>query len=114
MKEPTEWCAPIVVERKKGGGIRLCVDLSRLNKFVRRELYQSSTSLEEVASIIDSKARWFTVFDATKGYHKCPLHEDSELKTIFITPLGRYAFLRAPYVVSSISEHYNSHIDEAL
>ena len=54
VKEPTEWCAPIVVEPKKGGGIRLCVDLSRLNKFVRREHYQSPTPIEEVASIVAS------------------------------------------------------------
>ena len=89
VKEPTEWCAPIVVEPKKGGGIRLCVDLSRLNKFVRRERYQSPTPIEEVASIVASDARWFTVFDAAKGYHQCPLHEDSVLKTTFITPFGR-------------------------
>lgn len=114
VTEPTEWCAPIVVEPKKDGGIRLCVDLSHLNKFVRTEQYQSPTPLEEVASITASEARWFTVFDAAKGYHQCPLHKDSVLKTTFITPFGRYAFLRAPYGVSSISDHYNRRMDEAF
>jgi hypothetical protein len=33
---PTQWCAPIVVA-PKGSGIRLCVDLSRLNDSVLRE-----------------------------------------------------------------------------
>ena len=62
---PTEWCAPIVVTPKKGGaGVRLCVDLSQLNKYVRRELYQSPTPIEEVSSIHASEACWFTVFDA--------------------------------------------------
>ncbi|XP_043191676.1 uncharacterized protein K02A2.6-like [Amphibalanus amphitrite] len=114
VTEPTEWCAPIVVEPKKEGGIRLCVDLSRLNKFVRTEQYQAPTPLEEVASIASSEAKWFTVFDAAKGYHQCPLHQDSVLKTTFITPFGRYAFLRAPYGVSSISDHYNRRMDEAF
>ena len=67
VTEPTEWCAPIVVEPKKEGGIRLCVDLSHLNKFVRTEQYQAPTALEEVASITASDAKWFTVFDAAKG-----------------------------------------------
>ncbi|KAF0307558.1 Transposon Ty3-I Gag-Pol polyprotein [Amphibalanus amphitrite] len=112
---PTEWCAPIVVTPKKGGaGVRLCVDLSQLNKFVRRERYQSPTPIEEVASIRSSEARWFTVFDALKGYHQCPLAEDSRLLTTFITPFGRFAFLRAPYGVTSISEHYNRRMDEAF
>ena len=36
--EPTDWCAPIVVTRKKNSEhIRLCVDLSHLNRFVKRE-----------------------------------------------------------------------------
>ena len=114
VTEPTEWCAPIVVEPKKNGGIRPCVDLSHLNKFVRTEQYQSPIPLEEVASITASEAKWFTVFDAAKGYHQCPLHKDSVPKTTFITPFGRYAFLRAPYGVSSISDHYNRRMDEAF
>lgn len=112
---PTEWCAPIVVAPKKdNAGIRLCVDLSRLNKYVQRELYQSPTPLEEVASITASQACWFTVFDAAKGYHQCKLSSTSQPLTTFITPFGRYAFLRAPYGVTSISEHYNRRMDEAF
>ena len=45
----------------------MCVDLSRLNKFVRREHYHSPTPLEEVASIVGTDARWFIFFDAAKG-----------------------------------------------
>ena len=115
VTEPTEWCAPIVVAPKKDGrSIRLCVDLSHLNKYVKREVYQSPTPMEEVASIIASEARWFTVFDALKGYHQCPLSADSQLLTTFVTPFGRYAYLRAPYGVTSISEHYNRRMDEAF
>ena len=39
VTEPTEWCAPIVVAKKIGTDkIRMCVDLSHLNKYVRREI----------------------------------------------------------------------------
>ena len=34
--------------------------------------------------------------------------------TTFITPFGRFKFLRAPYGISSISEHYNRRMDEAF
>ena len=56
----------------------------------------------------------FTKLDALKGYHQCPLDEESQLLTTFITPFGRYKFLRAPYGLSSISEHYNRRMDEAF
>ena len=35
VTEPTEWCSPIVVTPKKNSdSIRMCVDLSKLNRFV--------------------------------------------------------------------------------
>ena len=39
VNEPTPWCAPIVVVPKKSTGIRLCVDLTRLNDAILREQY---------------------------------------------------------------------------
>ncbi|UYV78416.1 hypothetical protein LAZ67_16001287 [Cordylochernes scorpioides] len=35
----TEWCAPTVIAGKPNGDIRLCVDLSRLNEHVQREVH---------------------------------------------------------------------------
>ena len=60
VTEPTEWCAPIVVTPKKNSDkIRICVDLSKLNKYVRRERYPSVTPAEDLAQ---AKAKFFTVF----------------------------------------------------
>ena len=59
-------------------------------------------------------AQIFTKIDAKKGYHQCPLDKESQDLTTFITPFGRFKFLRAPYGISSISEHYNRRMDEAF
>ena len=61
--------------KKVGAGLRLCVDLSHLNWYVRCEFYQAPTPAEQVASIMASEACWFTVFDAVERYHQCPLTE---------------------------------------
>ena len=115
VTELIEWCAPIVVTPKKNSDrIRMCVDLSKLNRFVRRERYPITTPAQAVADIAQSKAKYFTVFDALKGYHQCPLDEESQKLTTFITPFGRFKYLRAPYGISSISEHYNRRMDEAF
>lgn len=115
VTEPTEWCAPIVVTPKKGtDNIRMCVDLSHLNKYVRRERYQSAPPAQAVADIAADRAKIFTKLDAMKGYHQCPLDEESQPLTTFITPFGRFKYLRAPYGISSISEHYNRRMDEAF
>ena len=76
---PTEWCAPIVVTPKKDtDAIKLCVDLSHLNKYVKRERYQSATPAQAVADISAENAKIFTKLDAMKGYHQCPLDEESQ------------------------------------
>ena len=56
----------------------MCVDLSHLNKFIIREWYLSSTPAEAVADIAANKAKIFTVLDALKGYHQCPLDQSSQ------------------------------------
>ena len=44
VTKPTEWCSTIVVTPKKGTDrIRMCVNLSHLNKSVKSEQYQCST-----------------------------------------------------------------------
>ena len=49
--EPSEWCHPIVVVQKPQGGIRLCVDLSELNKSVQRPVYPTVSPKEAINSI---------------------------------------------------------------
>ena len=106
---------PIVVTPKKDSdNIRMCVDLSHLNKYVKRERYQSPTPSQAVADIPTENATIFTKLDAMKGYHQCPLDEASQDLTTFLTPFGRFKYLRAIYGISSISEHYNRRMDEAF
>ena len=108
VTEPTEWCAPIVVTPKKNSeDIRICVDFSKLNKYVQRELYSVCTPSDAIADISNKHSKYFTVFDALKGYHQCPLDATSQLLTTFMTPFGRFKFLRASFGICSISEHYN-------
>jgi len=68
----------------------MCVDLSHLNRYVKRERYQSLTPAEAIASISACQAKYFTVLDAMKGYHQCPLDQESQLFTTFIMPFGRF------------------------
>ena len=113
VTEPTEWCAPITVQPKKNGAVRLCVDLKKLNQYVVRERWQSPTPLE-VVSNLPKNAKFFTTVDAVKGYHQIPLDPDSQALTTFITPFKRYMFKRAPFGISSISEHYNRRMYEII
>ena len=111
----TEWVSPIVVAPKRGtNDIRLCVDFRRLNEFCKREYYQSPGAIECVQYINAEEAGYFSKFDATKGFHQVELHEDCRDLTTFLTPFGRFRFKRAPFGITSIPEHYNRRMTEAL
>ena len=86
----------------------------KLNKFVKRDRYQSPIPHEAVAAIASSQAQVFTKLDALSGYHQCPLEEESQALTCFITPFVHFMFRRAPFGICSISEHYNWRTDRAL
>ena len=88
-------CAPIMVTPKKGSDkIRMCIDLSCLNRYVWRERYQSPTPAEAIADITADDAKYFTIIDAAKGYHQCSLDEESQLYTTFIALFGRFKYLQ--------------------
>ena len=52
--------------------------------------------------------------DAVKGYWQVPLDEKSQNLTTFITPYGRYKFLRAPMGLTSSQDEYCFRGDEAI
>ena len=89
-----------------------CVDLTKLNHHVQRPTHPTRTP-RDVAEI-DGQARFFSTFDATNGYFQIPLHPDSQHLTTFMTPWGRYKFLRAPMGLCSSGDEYNRRADMAF
>ena len=66
IEEPTEWCAGMVVVPKRGGKVRICVDLSKLNESVCRERH-ILPSVEQILAQIGG-AKHFTKLDANSSY----------------------------------------------
>jgi len=108
--EPSEWAHPIVVVPKSRGGVRICVDLTRLNRFVRRP-YHPVLSPSAALTRVPPNARFFTTMDATKGYHQVELDRASQDLTVFLTPWGRYRYTRAPLGLSAAGDEYGSRSD---
>ncbi|XP_043188392.1 uncharacterized protein K02A2.6-like [Amphibalanus amphitrite] len=103
--EPSDWCHPLVLVSKADGGVRICVDLTKLNKHVKRPLHPLSTPREAVSNI-SVNAKIFSTLDAKSGYWQLPLQESSQHLTTFITPWGRFRFLRAPMGLVSTGDEY--------
>ena len=112
VTEPTDWVHPLVVVPKPDGTWRICVDLTKLNKYVKRPYHPLVTPRDAVSEIGGSK--YFTTLDAKHGYWQIPMDEEAQALTTFITPWGRYKFLRAPMGLSSSSDVYCQRGDAAM
>ncbi|XP_014676826.1 PREDICTED: uncharacterized protein K02A2.6-like [Priapulus caudatus] len=112
VTEPTEWCAAMVPVQKKNGKLRICVDIKRLNRAVRREHY-TLPNLSDIAPKL-AQSKYFTKLDAASGFWQIPLDEKSQLLTTFMTPFGRYAFCRVPFGITLAPEIFQRKMTELL
>ena len=111
--DPMEWCAPGFFVAKKNGDLRLVIDYTRLNKYIRRPIC-TFPSMQEILSGIDPDSMVFAKLDATQGYHQVPLDEDSSKLTTFLLPSGRFRFLRAPMGLSCSSDEFCRRSDKIV
>ncbi|UYV70935.1 K02A2.6-like [Cordylochernes scorpioides] len=108
----TEWCAPTVIAGKPNGDIRLCVDLSRLNEHVQREVHPMPVVEHMLGQL--GEARYFSKLDANSGFHQIPLSPDCQHLTTFITPFGRYKYCRMPFGISLAPEYFQRVMSKIL
>lgn len=93
VSEPSGWCHPIVIVAKKGTNEkRLTVDSK--NDTVRRPAQPTSTSIPRDVFANISGTKFFTKLDASHGYWQVPFSESAKLLITFMTPWGRFCFLR--------------------
>ena len=112
VTKPTEWCAGMVVVLKKGGRVRICVDLTKLNENVCRERHIMPAVEQTLAQLVGAKI--FSKLDANSGFWQIPLSPQSHYLTTFITPFGRYCFRRLPFGITSAPEHFQRRMTEIL
>ena len=65
---PTEWCAGIAPVLKAIGRVRICVELTPLNKAVKHKIHPMGSVDESLAMLGES--RLFTKLDANSGFGK--------------------------------------------
>jgi hypothetical protein len=107
--EPTPWCAPMALDIKKNGKLRICVDFKKLNMSVRRPHHPLRT-MDEIAPNL-AGATTFSTLDFSSGFWQVPLAPESQELTTFMTPKGRYCFTVLPFGINLASEIFQRKIE---
>jgi hypothetical protein len=93
--EEFEWVIPMVVQEKKQGGIRICVDLRNLNDACLHDPFPTPFTDEVLENVRGHEAYSFT--DEFSGYHQIKIAPDDMYKTTFSTEWGSYQYIVMPF-----------------
>ena len=91
--------SPIVLERKKCGGLHLCVDYRRLNSVTVPDAYPLPRINESLDALHGVK--YFSTIDLVSGYWQITMDPDDQSKKAFTTLMGLFEFNRMPFGLSN-------------
>ena len=91
------YASALVLVRKKGGGLHVCVDYRSANKDTVPDCFPMPRIDELVEMVGRTKPRVFSSLDLMRGYHQVRMAEDSKHKMAFTCHLGLYQYRRMPF-----------------
>ena len=80
IEEPTSWCVGMVVVPRGDGSVRICVNLTKLNKAVCRERHLLPFVEQSLASL--ENATIFSKIDANSGFWQIELNKASAVQSL--------------------------------
>ena len=107
-------CAsPIVVIIKKNGeAIKLCIYYRRVNQLTRLMVYPMPL-ISELLQDMDKTLRYCSL-DMDSGFWVVEMTEPDRMISAFITPLGLFEWLRMPFGLKNAPQIYQRLIDNSL
>jgi transposase InsO family protein len=112
IEHETPWSSALILEDKPDGTVRPCLDPTGINKVLETEKFPIPTIEDIIVEIGD--ARYFSVVDITKGFWQIRLDKESADICTFVTPYGRYQFLRLPFGLASAAEIFRKYLDAII
>ena len=97
--DASPWTSNVVTAVKKDGGLRLCLNLSDVNRAIIPDRYPLPTMDELTAKLAGSTV--FSKIDLLWGYLQLELAEDKRYLTSFVTHVGVFRFKRLPFGLAS-------------
>lgn len=103
------FASPILLVKKKEGGMRLCVDYRKLNSVTKKDRYPLPL-IDELMERL-SKAKIFTKLDIRQGFHRLRMAEEHEDLTTFRTRYGSYKYKVMPFGLTNGPASFQRYIN---
>ena len=106
------WASPVVLVRKKDGGLRYCLDYRKLNAVTRKDSYPLPRIDESLDSL--GQAQYFSALDLASGYWQIGLSDDAKEKSAFCTPSGLFQFRVMPFGLTNAPATFQRLMERVL
>jgi hypothetical protein len=93
--EELEWISPMVVQEKKQGRIRICIDLRKLNDACLHDSFPTPFTDEVLENI--GGHEFYSFIDGFSGYHQIKIAQEDRYKTMFAIEWGSYQYIVMPF-----------------
>ncbi|TRX94028.1 hypothetical protein FHL15_005106 [Xylaria flabelliformis] len=104
--------APLLLAKKPGGGVRVCVDYRGLNNITIKNRYPLPLIRETLDSLCHAK--YFTKLDVIAAFNRVRVAEEDVWKTAFITRFGLYETLVTPFGLCNAPSTFQNFINDVL
>ncbi|KAE9082389.1 hypothetical protein PF007_g22312 [Phytophthora fragariae] len=107
------WASPIVIVLKKNGvDIRMCIDYRVVNMFIKLSNYP--LPLIDDLLIGFESAMWFMSLDMASGFWAIRMTERAKLISAFVCPFGHFQWVRMPFELKNAHLVYQAVINNCL
>ena len=123
------WASPIVIVPKKSAPDepprrRMCIDYRALNSLLPpvKKAYSNAKGvltlvplpkIDEIYAKLQGSSI-YTSLDLRSGYHNISLSEESQPKSAFVTPMGKYEFSKVPFGLAQAPAYFQQLINRVL
>ncbi|POM61205.1 reverse transcriptase, partial [Phytophthora palmivora] len=107
------WASPkIVIIKKNGIDIRLCIDYRLVNSLTRLMVYPMPL-INDLLDNLD-KVLWYCSLDMASGFWVVPMTDRARSISAFITPFGLFEWNQMPFGLKNAPQIYQRLSDNAL
>jgi hypothetical protein len=110
--EESKWIRPMVVQDKKTGEIRICVDLRKLNDACLHDPFPTPFIDEVLGNVGGQEVYSFT--NGFLGYHQIRISKEDCHKKKFATEWGSYQYTLMPFGLKNAPTIFSRVVCEAF
>ena len=107
-----EWLNSFFIVKKPNGALCICLDPTDLNKEIISPVCNTQTMDDVIHKL--QHAKYFAIFDTSKGFFYIPLDQESKLLTAMLTPFGISVYNILAMGLSNATDLFETCIPEIL